>query len=341
MLDIKILKEEQQNAYDNFISNLEFGIFFYSYKYKVFLEKLLIAKSEYWIVEENKKILGVLPLMFLNGKYGEVVNSLPFYGSNGGILTERADVYQLLLDKYKEVLSRKEVASSNYVSNQLLKPNDENIPYHIIDERIAQLTPINYREKIEESLMDSFHYKVRNTIRKSSKETTSIKIINDCFNFLEETHNENMLAIGGKAKSSAFFELIPEIFEANKDYKIYVAINEKNEMMSALLLFYYNDTVEYFTPVIKQEYRNCQPLTALIYKAMIDSASLGFKWWNWGATWKSQEGVYLFKSRWNTKDIIYKYYIYLNNNDIYNSKPEELLKEYPDFFVIPFNKLLK
>lgn len=339
MPELKVLKEEQGEAYDNFLCKLECGWFYYSFKYKIFLEKLLNARSEYWIAEENNEIVGVLPLMFLDGKFGRVFNSLPFYGSNGGILTEREDVYEMLLEKYRSVISNDGTAASNYISNPLLKPTDANIPFDIIDERIAQLTPINYTENVEESLMNSFHYKVRNTIRKANKEITSIKIVNDSFEFLEQTHIENMAAIGGKAKSSDFFKLIPNVFEADKDYRIYVAFNDKNEMMAAMLLFYFNNTVEYFTPVIKQEFRNSQPLTALIFKAMMDAASRGFKWWNWGATWKSQDGVYLFKSRWNTKDILYKYYIFIKNKAIFKSTKEELLREYSNFYVIPFSSL--
>ena len=131
---------------------------------------------------------------------------------------------------------------------------------------------------------------------------------------------------------------IETFFEEGKDYKIYIAKKE-GKKIAALLLFYYNKTVEYFTPVIESEYRSLQPMSVLIYQAMIDASIKGFKYWNWGGTWKSQEGVFRFKNRWNTKNIEYKYYIRINNKKIYQSSKSELLSEYPDFFVLPFDKL--
>lgn len=187
--------------------------------------------------------------------------------------------------------------------------------------------------------MESFHYKTRNMVRKAVKSVAHIEINNDAFSFLRETHNENMASIGGKAKSDKFFDFIKKHFKADSDYKIYIAKNADGVMMSALLLFYFNRTVEYFTPVIKHEFRDLQPLSALIYRSMSDACKAGYKYWNWGGTWKSQEGVYRFKSRWNTSDHPYYYYNKINNPEIYNCSPAQLLTDYPDFYVIPFNKL--
>lgn len=338
MYRIDILLEKNYADYEKFIRSLEAGLLFYSVKYKNFLEKLLTCKSEYWVVHDNWNIKGVLPLMFKDGKYGTVVNSLPFYGSNGGFLTWDEEATKMLNEKYAELLSSDKIAASNFVTNPLL--SCEIIPNHTLtEERIGQFTSMNFKIDIEGNLMNSFHYKVRNTIRKALREVDRIAIDNTCFDFLRDTHIENMIFIGGKPKSDRFFSLISECFLAGTDYNIYVAYNKENIPMSALLLFYYNNVTEYYTPVIKNKFRNLQPLSALIFRAMADAAAKGYKKWNWGATWKSQTSVYLFKSRWNTQDIFYKYYCKINNEKIYFSSPAELSSEYSDFFVIPFNKL--
>ena len=149
-----------------------------------------------------------------------------------------------------------------------------------------------------------------------------------------------MESIGGKPKSSKFFELIKKYFESNLDYDIYVA-NKDGIYISAMLVFYYNNVVEYFTPVVKVEYRSFQPLSLLIFQAMVDNSNKKFKWWNWGGTWLSQDGVYRFKSRFGAIDKEYKYFIKVNNQDIYNSTKEKLLSEYENFYTIPFDRLTK
>ena len=131
-----------------------------------------------------------------------------------------------------------------------------------------------------------------------------------------------------------------DIFTPGSDYNLYLAYYD-GKPVAGLLLFYFNKTVEYFTPVIKAEYRNIQPLSLLIYEAMEDSLMQGYRYWNWGGTWVTQDGVYRFKKRWGTQDHPYYYYTRVYNDSMFRLSKEELLKEYPDFYVVPFDKLLR
>jgi len=76
-----------------------------------------------------------------------------------------------------------------------------------------------------------------------------------------------------------------------------VTVQQSREVMPQHLLFYYGKTIEYFTPVFRNEYRSYQPMSLLIYQAMVDGAKAGYERWNWGGTWENQEGVYRFKSK--------------------------------------------
>ena len=77
-------------------------------------------------------------------------------------------------------------------------------------------------------------------------------------------------------------------------------------------MLYYNKTVEYFTPVVKVEYKNTQVLSKIIFEAMIEASSKGFKTWNWGGTWFSQNSVHRFKKRWSTYELTYSYLTSIN-----------------------------
>lgn len=134
--------------------------------------------------------------------------------------------------------------------------------------------------------------------------------------------------------------MIDKHFVGGQDYNIYIA-KLNGEKIGALLLFYYNETVEYFTPAAVSEYRNVQALPLIVYQAMCEANQKGFKWWNWGGTWLTQDGVYKFKNKFGAVDKEYKYFIKVNNQDIYNSTKEELLSEYENFYTIPFDRLTK
>lgn len=156
--------------------------------------------------------------------------------------------------------------------------------------------------------------------------------------FSFKIHKENITGVNGQWKLKETFEKLVSVFTYGNQLRIYVAkLNE--EPVAALLLLYFNKTIEYFTPVTVASYRNLQPMSALIYKAMYDGIKEQFAWWNWGGTWLSQRGVYDFKSRWGTKDLPYYYYVSIPDVDkITNVGKEELLKEYPFFYIIPFSE---
>ncbi len=208
----------------------------------------------------------------------------------------------------------------------------------IIDERVGQFTLLPQQEDVEESLMQSFHYKTRNMIRKAQKVGVSVEVDNSAMAFLCQTHEENMLEIGAAAKPGRFFDLIPAYFEAERDYRIYVA-KIGGEPVASLLVFFYNRTVEYYTPVVKKEYRETQALSATVFRALCDAANNGFTWWNWGGTGLSQEGVYRFKSRWGTQDMRYQYFTHVSNMAVLSTPRAELLAAYPYFYVVPFSAL--
>jgi hypothetical protein len=72
---------------------------------------------------------------------------------------------------------------------------------------------------------------------------------------------------------------------------------------------------------------------------MVDAAKRGFEWWNWGGTWRSQKGVYGFKKRWGTGEFPYYYYTRVYDQKLLQCSKEEIIREYPYFYVVPFDVL--
>ncbi len=339
-MQIRLLEDQFSVDYENFLKQHECAMIYYSQKYKNFLKELLGAESLYLVAEgKDKKIEGILPLLVKTGQYGTVINSLPYYGSNGGILSTNLLAKKALLEEYISLIETRKYACSTIIDN----PLDQNYDYDRIDvnerdSRIGQLTNISGQFDTMETLMVKFHYKTRNIIRKAIKSNIKVDVDNNLFSFLEEIHNDNMKSIGGMAKNSRFFNLVPKYFSEGVDYDIYVARHE-GVPVSAMLVFYYGSIVEYYTPVIVREFRHLQPLSLLIATAMFNASSRGFKWWNWGGTWQSQDGVYDFKSKWGTQDIIYNYHTTIVDQELYNCTKEQLLEAYPGFYIMPFTSL--
>ncbi|NDO51173.1 peptidoglycan bridge formation glycyltransferase FemA/FemB family protein [Lachnospiraceae bacterium MD335] len=344
-MQIKSYEEITQSDYEKYVRSYDDSMIYLSSIYKKMLENILEADSRYLIAVENEDIVGILPTFIKRSKkYGNVINSLPFYGSNGGFLASSKEAKQELLKAYNELVKEEKCVSGTIITSPFEKDNDwykENVEYTYIDNRIGQVTvyPENF-EKNEANLMDLFHYKTRNSIRKAEKCALTVYKKNDeeAWDYLYKTHVISMEHIGGIAKKSHFFEYVKNIFKENKDYCIYVAEYD-NEIIAACLLFYYNTTVEYFVPVTTEGYRNMQPLSKIIYEAMKDSIHAGYNRWNWGGTWITQEGVYNFKKKWGTEDYPYYYYNKIYDKKILEIEKQELLEEFEYFYVIPFSVL--
>ena len=301
----------------------------------------------YWVVaSDNSEILGVLPFLQSRvGQFGTVLNSLAYYGSNGGVLQKNADEFitKKLIEEFFNYAKKINACSATIITNPLLQDHliyESSIKDFIRDERIGQIThlPENPESELLKLFEDPRPRNIRRAVKEGIQVTSGNKKVS--VEFLYKVHVENMQAIGGLSKSWDFFEkLLTDI--PSDMWSIYIGSKE-GEPVSALLLFYFNGTVEYFTPVIKSEYRNTQALALVIYEAMKDAVSRkGCKNWNWGGTWLSQGGVYDFKKKWGTTDYPYYYYTKLFNEEVKSSSKDNLLKDYLGFFVLPFSELEK
>lgn len=320
--------------YLDFLSRVPEAWIYATPAYQRLIGELLTVNSELWLArdQESGAIAASLPLMWCDGPWGRICNSLPFYGSHGGVLGTEPAARAALTDFYAR--HTESAAATTLIGHPWPQPEEALAPATCQDSRIGQLT----RLAEPAALFDRFHYKTRNMIRKAQQSELEIRLIPEALSELAALHTLNMQAIGGQPKPAAFFEALPRYFTAGRDYQIYGAFRH-GQLVSALLLLYFNGVVEYFTPAIEAEYRTLQPNSLLIWQAMQDAHAQGFKWWNWGGTWRSQGGVYQFKKRWGTEDYPYLYHVRINDRRVLKASPQDLQAAYPFFYVAPYELL--
>lgn len=343
-MKVELLNKSDYGKLEKFLLEIPNSLVYYSTIYKDFLENFIEASSAYFIVKDGEKIMALLPsFLKKNSQYGNVLNSSPFYGSNGGVISAKPsnDISHSLYNAFDIYAKENKCISSTIITSPFesnIKWYDDNIDFTFKDERVGQLTRL---PQTQNRVMDIYHSKTRNTVRKALLGLDRIDYKNglEYLDFISETHKENLVAINGLYKPRSFFEKIIKTFKYGENLRIYIGFNKNNEPISGLLNLYYNKTVEYFTPVTLSAFRDTQPLSGIIYQAMQDAVEEGYEWWNWGGTWLSQGGVYQFKSRWGTTDFPYFYYTKVYDQNILNLSPEILTKEFPNFFVVPFKDL--
>jgi|NOAtaT_6_FD_contig_123_52657_length_9283_multi_3_in_0_out_0_3 hypothetical protein len=355
-IQIQLLSTEQEEIYESFLYSMDKTLIYSSLVYRNFLRGILDNTKDYYLLAyENSQLVGVLPFFIkYNTQFGNIANSLPFYGSNGGLLISeqviRLDKVRIeLIQAFNSIVNEESVIAHTLISSPLdqeeqLNFYSENLKFSFQDERIGQIVYLPSWNLTEEDLDDHlkglYHQKTRNCVRKAEK--AGIKIDHssslEMMQFLFDIHYENITAVGGMHKPLEIFQSIYKTFEYDKHYRVYTA-HKNDVIVAALLVFFYNQTAEYYTPVTKAEFRIDQPMSLLIHSAMKDATKKKCKYWNWGGTWLSQTGVYQFKKRWGTHDLKYNYYTNLIDNSILNLSKEDLLREYPYFYVLPFSAL--
>lgn len=322
MIDVVELGASEPDAWDAYLRRHDGSLVYASSAFRALLCDLLGCRDRSLAAVEAGELRGVFPVLELDG----VLNSLPYYGSNGGVLGDDDAVAGALEDAYADLAAgaRAATAIENPFALRRLR-----LPETHSDERIAQWTDLP-AEGIESS--------ARRNVGKA--ERSGIVVERDASELprLHELHAENIAGIGGRPKSRRFFELVPRYLADGDGFELWVARRD-GETVAALLTLLFNRTVEYYTPAIEHDARPLQPLAAILDAALADAADRGFARWNWGGTWHSQEGVHRFKRKWGARESTYGYHVRVNDESLLDASPDELLERFPGFYVVPFSAL--
>jgi hypothetical protein len=288
--------------------------------------------------------LAIMPIAKKNVKEkGIIINSLPFYGSHGGVLflkdTEnKAEFQKLIIQELQNDFKNENLLSVTLVENPF-HPFDDDIMkalgFEVIDNRLGQfkkIAPDLFSKTLGDDLLMSFHVKTRNVVRKglSYKPIFSQQNDSETIHWMQSVHQKSMIKLNGKFKTTQVFYTLLKNFPLPKRSRIFLCkLNDKN--VAAVLVLLYNKTVEYFTPVIEEEYKHTQLLSSLIHEAMLTLSKEGYELWNWGGTQESQEGLYRFKDRFGSFTVPYRYFSKIENQAI-KELNEASLSFYFNFF---------
>ena len=333
------LTRELEPAWRDFLRGREEALFYASLEYRDLLQRILDAEAHYLVAMDGERVCGALPAFAMrHASLGTVLNSLPYYGSNGGFITDRRpEVVAALAKAWLELERELGCAAATMISSPFDDAALDGLKATFRDDRIGQVTSLPGGG--EEALFALYDETARRNVRKARKSGVAWRVEHgaEALAFLHRTHDENMRGIGGLPKSRAFFDTVPAAIPRD-NWRVYVA-EHAGERVAALLVFRFNATVEYYTPAIVEAARPLQPLALLVHEAMREAAAEGRKWWNWGGTWKDQVGVYRFKRKWGALDKPYHYYTRLADQRLLACSKAELLAAFPGFFVVPFDRL--
>lgn len=321
-------------------------------KYLTFLRDVTGGTPLVFIARNGERIIGTLPAFTLTTISGTCMNSLPWYGSNPGILTaaigqEDAEIRNALIDTFLKAAQAEGMISATIVSNPLepQEPYVEHFGPCSWGRRTGMISKLKPGEGDSENIKSIFaraHQKTRNQILKAIKGELrcddGAKYLDDIYHL----HKANMEAVNARPKTRETFRAIREHFEYGRDYIAQVTFNGAGVLCAGLVTLLANRTAEYFIPGMDPDYRHLNPMHRLITNGMVYAAAHGKDAWNWGGTRKeTQAGVFHFKERWGPEQRDYSYFTKITNTrawwEIKKRHPQDVIEEFNGFFVAPFH----
>lgn len=315
--------------------------FFTNYYYLKLLQEYLSADFKCIVLKDKDSIIAAIPFFIKSGPLGNIVNSLPFFGSNGGMMYNSCSIINKdkIMNFFLNIMHDFQVVSYTIISSPFYKDDEFYNKYNFdnIIERVAFIT--QFKNQNIDEIYNKISSSAKRNIKKANSLNIEISISKDkkIKNFLMNNHISSIQNKNGDYKDIVFFNKLFETLP-NRYWDIFYA-HKNDEIMSALLVLYGSKVVEYFIPVIKEEYKSNQSLSLIIYEAFKHAVKNNNHYFNWGGTWLSQEGVIKFKSKWSDIRSSYFYYNNIINSNIYDHNSLYFRNNYKHFYVVPFEKL--
>nr|HOO46683.1 GNAT family N-acetyltransferase [Deltaproteobacteria bacterium] len=329
MTELSTLTMTDYQEYSLFIQRLAHSMYYASTDFKDILEHEFEMKSSYGILRLDGRIIGAIPCFIKdNESHGAVLNSLPFFGSNGGLVMDPdydTPEHRSLLINYLLNVSNTFGCISTVVITSPFETNHDVYRNHfcpdLMDYRIGQITELK-----SDNISAFSNMRVRG-IKKAIKSGVRLRIA-DCaspeeLELFHEMHHSNMIRIGGVIKPFTFLQKINA-----SPYSRFLWAELDGQIIAGLLCLFFNKTVEYYIPVFDEDHKNLHGLSLAIWHGMDEAFREGYRYWNFGGTWLSQEGVYTFKDNFGTQDFPYTYYVKLDRDiDFFRSLGRQKLTE--------------
>ena len=238
------------------------------------------------------KIVGVLPLVFMQSRiFGRFLVSLPFF-NYGGLLCDRQEIGEALLSG---AASLQKDLHSQSCELRHVKQWIGGIPTK--QHKVAMVLDL---AENAEAQWQGFNAKLRNQVRKAEKSGLTAEVGgNEFLDSFYAIFVRNMRDLGTPVYGRKFFE---EVLRAFSDYSRIIVVHLEGNPIAAGLITWFRDTVEIPWASSIRDYNRFCPNNLLYWTALQYALSNGFKKFDFGRSTPG-EGTYKFKEQWGAQPI--------------------------------------
>jgi FemAB-related protein (PEP-CTERM system-associated) len=243
----------------------------------------------YLIARQSGRIVGVLPLVFINSVvFGRTLTSLPFL-NYGGVVAQSDAVAQQLIDNTSEIARQRRC---RYVELRHVGRRFAQLPFR--QHKVAMLL------RLERGMWERLDRKVRNQIRKAQKSDLTVEhgggeLLADFY----AVFARNMRDLGTPVYSPRLFE---EVLEAFPDRARVHVVRSHGRPIAAGLTYRTGATVEVPWASSLREYNHLCPNHLLYWNVIETATGCGCEVLDFGRSTPG-EGTFKFKEQWGAQPV--------------------------------------
>ena len=302
LISVDTIKDAQ---WIHFLDRNRNATIYHTPKWKDFLQETFGYKPFYiFLKNDSDELVGLLPFFYVRSKItGNRISCLPFAHECGYIGETKG--------------------SNSVLINQILQLNDRLDPDFIeirapiegiFQESQIYSTYILRLDALEQgvsSVSYGVEKNVRRSIQKAQKLGVSVEVSSDDddIKYFYELNCLNKRSLGVPAHPLKFLANLRRILNGNA--RLYIS-KFNSEIVGCGLMIYYKDTVLYGYGAAHPGRLRLHPYHAILWKAILDASSEGYKRFDFGRVSRENTGLANFKKRWGSTEKILKYSSYPN-----------------------------
>ena len=309
------------------------------------MQQTLNDEYYYFTVMDKSGPIAIFPSFLRKTEYGNVLNSLPFFGPNAGLLhsynneQEICELFEFFFSEIESFCKR-----MNCISVSIYEPLFSTDAQYYIKYFKPDFVTRKFTQVTDIQVNTTWNDVLRRNIRKAEKKNIIIKQSDklEDWNQYYKIYVDGCINRGIPIKEKTFFDGVwnSNLFKENCAVVRYAYLD--NEIIGGLLVFLGNNVLSYYAPAVKEEFKSYQPLALLIHKLINELASRSYKFWNWESSPGIDSGVYKYKKKWNSIVCNYNIYskIFLPKEYFKKIKNSvEAIESFKYYYLFPFDKI--
>jgi FemAB-related protein (PEP-CTERM system-associated) len=284
--------ESDSAAWESFVVSHDKCVNYHRWAWKRVIEQAFGWRAFYLMAEEEGKIVGVLPLVWLKSKlFGSLLCSIPFF-SEAGLVADTPAASELLL---KESIRIAQDEKTEYIELRHRGESPVSWP--------AKTNKVTLECDVFPSAEENIQHlstKMRTNVRRSLKldleaEFGQRELLEDFY----EVFCLKMRELGTPVYSRRFFAAILEHFPKES---FVCRVRRRGEIVATGFLTGYRGTMEANWSAASPKAMNLRPNMFLFWQMLCFAGQKGYRIFDFGRS-SIDSGTYEFKQQWNTRVI--------------------------------------